>query len=222
MSLFSSSGVNNVHGQSTVTDFGGLYTTTDGEILEHLQWYQNNPRYLYKIGLPAVTSLIFCPMIMIAYTPISNFLWPNRTQPTINGAIACFLAPAGMVYAVSFGFAFQQVLQKQIDITTRLNNDFSEMELLINLTKKLACLKSTTRMKMYLALKEEIMTVIRYITQMPVSEKNREGTSVLYLLKNNVLVLLPSASIDPSICFKLEDDHIHRSNFKSVIQYNTS
>jgi hypothetical protein len=120
---------------------------------------------------------------MIAYTPISNFLWPNRAQPTINDAIACFLAPAGMVYAVSFGFAFQQVLQKQIDITTRLNNDFSEMELLINLTKKLACLKSTTRMKMYLALKEEILTVIHYITEMPVTERNREGTPGLMTMK---------------------------------------
>lgn len=117
---------------------------------------------------------------MAVYKPVANFLWPNRTQPAINEAIACFLAPAGMVYAVSFGFAFQQVLQKQLDITARLNNDFSEMELLMKLTKKLTCLKSATRMKMYLALKEEIMTVIQYITEMHDAQNNREGIYKLH------------------------------------------
>ncbi|XP_061173340.1 uncharacterized protein LOC133182511 [Saccostrea echinata] len=175
-SLLSNPGANSQsQSQSSFADLNGFYTKSDAEILEHLQLYQNNPRYLYKIAIPAVTSLIFCPMIMIAYKPIANFLWPDRTQPAINEAIACFLAPAGMVYAVSFGFAFQQVLQKQIDITARLNNDFSEMELLMNLTKKLSCLKSTTRMKMYIALKEEIMTVVQYITEVPELENNKNG-----------------------------------------------
>ncbi|XP_062573777.1 uncharacterized protein LOC134235655 [Saccostrea cucullata] len=169
-SLLSNQGTN-----SPVADLNGFYSKSDAEILEHLQMYQNNPRYLFKIAIPAVTSLIFCPMIMTAYKPIANFLWPNRTQPAINEAIACFLAPAGMVYAVSFGFAFQQVLQKQIDITARLNNDFSEMELLMNLTTKLSCLKSTTRMKMYIALKEEIMAVVQYITEMTELKNNKNG-----------------------------------------------
>lgn len=176
--LLSTSGLNDFHNRSPEEDNLRFYTRHDIHVLEHLQLYQNNPKCLYKIGIPAVTSLIFCPIIMAVYKPVANFLWPNRTQPAINEAIACFLAPAGMVYAVSFGFAFQQVLQKQLDTTARLNNDFSEMELLMKLTKKLTCLKSATRMKMYLALKEEIMTVIQYITEMPVGQNKREGKNI--------------------------------------------
>nr|XP_022329572.1 uncharacterized protein LOC111128307 [Crassostrea virginica] len=161
---------------SCVEEPSGFFTRNDLLILEHLQKYQNNPKYLYKIGIPAVTSLTICSLIMAAYQPIIDFLWSHRTQPAINEAVACFLAPAGMVFAVSFGFAFQQVLQKQIDITARLNNDFSEMELLMNLTKKLYCLKSRTRMKMYIALKDEIMAVIQYITEMDCLQTRKEGT----------------------------------------------
>lgn len=165
-----------VSSPSCVEEPSGFFTRNDLLILEHLQKYQNNPKYLYKIGIPAVTSLTICSLIMAAYQPIIDFLWSHRTQPAINEAVACFLAPAGMVFAVSFGFAFQQVLQKQIDITARLNNDFSEMELLMNLTKKLYCLKLRTRMKMYIALKDEIMAVIQYITEMDCLQTRKEGT----------------------------------------------
>lgn len=179
-SLSSTSVLHYFRNRSPEEDNVRFYTRHDFRVLEHLQLYQNNPKYLFKIGIPTVTSLIFCPIIMAVYKPTARFLWPNRTQPAINEAIACFLAPAGMVYAVSFGFAFQQVLQKQLDITARLNNDFSEMELLMKLTKKLTCLKSTTRMKMYLALKEEIMTVIQYITEMPRAQNNKEGINLIW------------------------------------------
>ena len=169
---------------SCVEEPSGFFTRNDLLILEHLQKYQNNPKYLYKIGIPAVTSLTICSLIMAAYQPIIDFLWSHQTQPAINEAVACFLAPAGMVFAVSFGFAFQQVLQKQIDITARLNNDFSEMELLMNLTKKLYCLKLRTRMKMYIALKDEIMAVIQYITEMDCLQTRKEGTGLINLCLN--------------------------------------
>ena len=46
------------------------------------------------------------------YNPITTCLWPGQTRPDINTAVTCFLAPAGFIYALSFGFTFQQVFEK--------------------------------------------------------------------------------------------------------------
>jgi hypothetical protein len=62
------------------------------------------------------------------YTPFTTFIWPKETfpiAPDINDAIACFLAPAGLVYATSFGFAFQQALSKQTHIIEKVTKDKS-------------------------------------------------------------------------------------------------
>ena len=55
------------------------------------------------------------------YQPITSCLWPGSgVRPDVNTAITCFLAPAGLIYALSFGFTFQQVLEKHRGVLAKV------------------------------------------------------------------------------------------------------
>lgn len=89
--------------------------------------------------------------------------WPPeryKTPPMINEAVACFLAPAGMVYAVSFGFAFQQVLSKQLDITRKIHEEIGQIDQLISMTNKIHFMSSGSKLNIFRALKSEVMHMI--------------------------------------------------------------
>ena len=89
-----------------------FFTDFDLEVLESLRNCYNQPKELIRIALPAVFSLALCPLTLFMFDPFRKFIWPesqNSGMPDINDAIACYLSPAGLVYATSFGFAFQQV-----------------------------------------------------------------------------------------------------------------
>jgi hypothetical protein len=84
----------------------------DLEVMHTLRTFFNTVPELAWIMLPASMSLGFCPLTLFLHSPLVEFFWPVEKfskPPNINEPITCFLAPAGMVYAVSFGFAFQQV-----------------------------------------------------------------------------------------------------------------
>ena len=55
------------------------------------------------------------------YSPMASCLWPGQARPDINTAVTCFLAPAGLIYALSFGFTFQQVLDKHRGVLAKVN-----------------------------------------------------------------------------------------------------
>ena len=88
-----------------------FFTEFDMEVLQSLRNCYNQPKELVHIALPALVSLILCPLTLYMYEPFRKIMWPDiyPVMPNINDAIACYLAPAGLVYATSFGFAFQQV-----------------------------------------------------------------------------------------------------------------
>ena len=89
-----------------------FFTDFDLEVLDSLRHCYNQPKELVRIAMPAVFSLALCPLTLFMFDPFRKFIWPDSQltgMPDINDAIACYLSPAGLVYATSFGFAFQQV-----------------------------------------------------------------------------------------------------------------
>ena len=93
-----------------------LFQRKDVRLIEYLQGQGlTNVRELLAIMMPVILSLGFCPLTLLLHGMIVDCLWPPSmysSAPNINDAISCFLVPAGMVYAISFGFAFQQVAGK--------------------------------------------------------------------------------------------------------------
>ena len=90
-------------------------------LLEKFGRFQNKFNELFRIGFPALFTLGVCPATIFMYDPIVYVLWPEdiwgHRRPKVNDVIACFLSPAGLIYAISFGFAFQEALVKQATIT---------------------------------------------------------------------------------------------------------
>lgn len=96
-----------------------ILTSHDILIFNKFIEFQNNPISLFMISLPILITLIFCPVTIFAMEPLINFFWPSEYtdgMPKINDVIAAFLMPAGLVYAVAFGFAMQDVLLKHQDV----------------------------------------------------------------------------------------------------------
>ena len=86
--------------------------------------YYNQPKQLLFICVPALISLMFTALIMFLFEPLVGCLWPNNSgqrPASINAAITCFLSPAGLVYALSFGFTFQQALEKNSSTLRKVN-----------------------------------------------------------------------------------------------------
>ena len=138
----------------------------DLDVLRHLYSFHNSALELALISLPSILSLCLCPLTLQSRDEISEFFWPNTTQPAVNEAVACFLAPSGMVYAVSFGFAFQQVLDKLNGIKANLNQELNEIEELIILIQRMKSLPASRRLNILLMIKKEIICIIKYLTKM--------------------------------------------------------
>ena len=100
----------------------------DMAVLNRMSEFQNNPISLLCVGLPAYTTLAMCPIVIYVYITWGHFFWPSQTghrMPDINEAIANFLVPAGLVYAIAFGFAYQDVLSKNSDVEKRFDDQRS-------------------------------------------------------------------------------------------------
>lgn len=100
-----------------------FYKSFDREVLECIKCYYNQPKRLLRICLPAFISLFLTGAIMLVYQPLASCLWPATAKPDINTAITCFLSPAGLVYALSFGFTFQMVLEKHRRVLKKVGKD---------------------------------------------------------------------------------------------------
>lgn len=78
-------------------------------------------------------------------------------------AIACFLAPAGLVYATSFGFAFQQALSKQGEVLRKITYELGLIDQIATLASKLNLPNIQDRMSIYKAIKAEAIFMILQI-----------------------------------------------------------
>lgn len=140
-------------------------TATDIEIVASLKTFYNKPKELLRIATPALISLALCPITIYLYEPLVEALWPTTTFPDINDAIACFLSPAGLVYATSFGFAFQQALSKQHEVLVHVTEELSKIDQIATLTSKISLPTLEDRLEIYRAIKAEIVFMILQIEQ---------------------------------------------------------
>ncbi|XP_074651700.1 uncharacterized protein LOC141906352 [Tubulanus polymorphus] len=117
-----------------------ILTDFDREVITYLDHFYNKPSELFHIALPGLVSLLLCPFALYLFDPLAKIFWPVHLYPkppNINDAIACFLAPAGLVYAMAFGYAFQSALSKQNEIYGRITYELSQIDQIVTFTTKL-------------------------------------------------------------------------------------
>ena len=140
-----------------------FFTHYDKEVLKSLQTYSNKPVEMVKICIPAIVTIVCGPFTILFYHSTTEFFWPAEQYPTLpnnNQCVACFLTPAGLVYAISFGFAFSSALQKQGEILSKISSEISFIDQTATLASKLKLSCSGIRMEMYRAIKAEAMYLI--------------------------------------------------------------
>ena len=138
----------------------------DKEVLTSMSKFNSRPAEMFRIAGPALISLALCPATLYLYLPLVNLFWPPDkyiVPPNINEAIACFLAPAGLVYATSFGFAFQQALSKQQEVMQKITYELGLLDQIATLASKLSLPSLKHRMNIYRAVKAEAVFMILQI-----------------------------------------------------------
>ncbi|XP_048754735.2 uncharacterized protein LOC125665868 [Ostrea edulis] len=169
-------------------------TEFDLEVLQFLQNFSNKPSELLKIGIPALVTICLGPIAMIFYHSTTEFFWPKEKYPQLpnnNQCVSCFLTPAGLVYAISFGFAFSSALNKQSDILNKVTEEISFLDQAATLASKLK-MNSDVRMEIYHAIKCEAIYMILQIenkrptnfTKRPTVDVKTAIWEVLTLLQN--------------------------------------
>ena len=142
-------------------------TQFDLDVLKYLQGFSNKPMELLKIGTPALITIILGPCSMLFYYSTTEFFWPKETfseLPNNNQCVSCFLTPAGLVYAISFGFAFSSALGKQSEILNKVTEEISFIDQAATLASKLKLSSNQVRMGIYQAIKCEAIYMILQIS----------------------------------------------------------
>lgn len=134
-----------------------FFNDFDLEVLNRVKTFHNKPKELTKICIPAFSSLLLTTAAMFTYEPMTDCLWPSVGRPSINTAVTCFLAPAGLVYALSFGFVFQQTLERQRAILNKVTKELSLMDQMATLATKLRLPTPKHSMVMLKAIKSEVV-----------------------------------------------------------------
>ncbi|XP_041474128.1 uncharacterized protein LOC121422952 [Lytechinus variegatus] len=144
-------------------------TSEEIESMEALRQHHNGPVSLFFMCLPAIISLALGPCLLLLRAPVIDSFWANGL-PNINDGLGSFLAPAGLVYAITFGFTFQCVLDKQRCIAATLSTEVGLLEQILAMTSKMTSLTTEDRLKIYKLVKTEIISIMQQIT-------GRRGTS---------------------------------------------
>ncbi|XP_069131618.1 uncharacterized protein [Argopecten irradians] len=145
----------------------------DKEVLDNLCSFHVQPGEIIRICLPAFSTLTLGPILMVGYYEIIDFFWSIEDYPelpNINQCVACFLTPAGLVYAISFGFAFQQAINKQCDILEKMTTEISYLDQAATLTSKLKLRSPAVKASMYRALKAEALYMILQVQKCDMSK----------------------------------------------------
>ncbi|XP_072018553.1 uncharacterized protein [Amphiura filiformis] len=147
-----------------VIDKDAFLTTTDLRAINMMHTNFNRPWQLFLIAWPALASLAFCPMVLFMYPVLVEIFWPMAQfpdgPPNINDAIACFLTPAGLVYATSFGFSYQSALQKQKDLLSIVSHEISLLDQITILATQITGITVNKRAEIFRLVKAEVVSVI--------------------------------------------------------------
>ncbi|XP_030836217.1 uncharacterized protein LOC115922150 [Strongylocentrotus purpuratus] len=140
---------------------------SDIDTIHSMELFFNRPLPLCRIALPALLSLAFCPLVLFVYPAVARFFWPPdqfpEGTPVINDAIVCFLIPAGLVYATSFGFSYQSAMEKQRSLISIVSGEVSKLDQIIVMTSHMTYITLKEKAMIYGYVKDEAITIIRQI-----------------------------------------------------------
>jgi hypothetical protein len=171
----------NFHAQRTpVHDQATFVSAHDKTIMQDLYRCQNTLKELLSIALPAAMSIGVCPFTIFLHGPMVSFLWGDSTSaPNVNDSLACYLVPAGMVYAISFGFALQGALEKQTETQNSILGVVSTTEEVAYLIGSSFRLTPKTKVAVWKVLKSQMINNILLVCKKPV---DKTGAYTLYTL----------------------------------------
>ena len=176
--------------EDSTSKLSSFYEECESEGLAALSRFQNNFIQLIRLSLPMTLSIAFCPLALFFHGPVVEFFWPYvefEAAPNINDALACYLVPAGLVYAIAFGFAYQEAISKQNRLVEKLTSVFVVMEQMVLLC---GCSGLSRRQKSdcLIFLKEEMISWVNSITELGIDYckcKNRTGNNRVMTLRLN-------------------------------------
>ena len=171
----------------------------DEEVIAQMKTFKHSTREFIHISVPALVTLIIGPTTVLFHHSTLEFFWTLEEYPTIpniNQCVACFLTPAGLVYALSFGFAFQQALTKQNDVLNKMTNEISYLDQIATLTCKIKFKTGDTRASIYRALKSEAIYMMTLVQNRKVSSfRNKPVSDISGMLQINQCLIY-------QVCYK--------------------
>ncbi|CAD5124050.1 DgyrCDS12356 [Dimorphilus gyrociliatus] len=193
---------NEVHNENITKR--ALYSDFDLEVLDDFILNTNHPKNLIAIAIPPIASLVCCTILLFIYTPMIDCLWPEVKKPDINTGISCFLAPAGLVYALSFGFMFQQTYGKQTEILTKVTHEFSLLDQILTMSKSLKLPTQKHLLALYKSVKNEaIFTILQLQNDKDVESFRNQPPIDIKVQIWNIIDILRDASLHPETKFNV-------------------
>ena len=106
-----------------------------GRLVKALQDHHSSVYPMIKMVAPAVTSAIVAPALMTWRDKLLAFVFSeHETIPNMNDAISCFLTPAGMIYAIFFGFVFSAVGDRVTELDRLVSEESSGIVTIMRVT----------------------------------------------------------------------------------------
>lgn len=87
--------------------------------------FQNGALPLLRIILPAVITIIFCPLLLVEAEVFKDLFWNGSGEDklNVNDALGVFLVPISLLFALMFSVSFEHVLGKQIEVRSLINRE---------------------------------------------------------------------------------------------------
>ena len=105
------------------------------------------------------------PLTLYMLQPMVLFFWPPewdyQIPQHINDAISAFLVPAGLVYAIAFGFALQDTIEKLKDVTNVISDHASAIKQIALLTYESSCYSKSQKLDILVSLKNSTLFWMR-------------------------------------------------------------
>ncbi len=157
--MVAGSSAKNSTGESIPLDEHHIFlTSNDHAVLHHFQIHFNRPWSLLVIALPPICTLVLCPVMLFLHPLLVHGFWPPDVfpeTPNVNDVISSFLVPSGLVYAIAFGFAFQEAISKSSNVFLTVRDQLCSLDQILQLTKAIKCLNHGQRYCIYYSLKHE-------------------------------------------------------------------
>ena len=172
-----------------------FYSDFDEEVLDRIGYDYQSPVALLKICAPASLMMILTIVLLLSSNAIFSCVWPNRARPSMNTAVTCFLAPLGLVFALSFGFVFTEVLEKHDEVYDNIAVELSYLDQLLTMTTKFSWPSHRLPLAMFKIVKSELISLATLALQKEISTfkanapKNLKGEclQIINLLLNSVI-----------------------------------